>query len=143
MESNQAFHQRTTAMICHCRKICKNTRDLNVHQVCMKCQVESIQRQCTGTSPGETQEEQGREAHHRAKSLQAEAQNSPKTSKTVGSKIKWPTAVDKRAWNDFDSDICEIPKVSAKGAGDKRLLTTFKITVSYAAERYEYEERKE
>ena len=33
--------------------------------------------------------------------------------------------------------------MSAKGAVDKRLLTTSKIIVSYAAERYGYEERKE
>ena len=33
--------------------------------------------------------------------------------------------------------------MSAKGAVDKRLLTTSKIIVSYAAERYGYEKRKE
>ena len=50
---------------------------------------------------------------------------------------------DKKAWNDFDSDIREILTVSAKGAVDKRLLTTSKIIVSYAAERYGHEEKKE
>ena len=87
-----------------------------------------------GVSPSERQEAQGREAHHSAQSLQAEAQVSPKTSNTVGSKIKWPEAADKKAWNDFDSDICELLKVSAKDAVDKRLLTTSKIIVSYAVE---------
>ena len=33
--------------------------------------------------------------------------------------------------------------MSAKGAVDKRLLTTSKIIVSYAEERYGYEKRKE
>ena len=102
----------------------------------MKCQVETSQRQRTGVSPGETQETQGREAHHSAQSFQAEAQVPPKTLNTAGNKIKWPAAADKKAWNDFDSDICEILTVSAKDAVDKRLLTTFKIIVSYVAERY-------
>ena len=142
MEVNQAFQQRITAMICHCGKICKNICGLKIHQARIKCQVETSQRQCTGASPGETQEAQGREAHHSAQSLQAEAQVPPKTSNTVGSKIKWPAAADKKAWNDFNSDICEILNVSAKGAIDKRLLTTSKIIVSYAVERYGYEKRK-
>ena len=82
MESNQAFYPRTTAMICHCRKICKNIRGWKIHQARMKCQVETSQRQRTGAASGETQEAQGREAHHSAQSLQAEAQVSPKTSNT-------------------------------------------------------------
>ena len=143
MEANQAFQQRITATICHCRKICKNIRSLKIHQARMKCQVETSQRQRTGASPGEMREAQGREAHHSAQSLQAEAQVPPYTSNTAGNKIKWPAAADKKAWNDFDSDICEILTVSAKGAVDKQLLTTSKIIVSYAAERYGYEKRKE
>ena len=70
-----------------------------------------LQRQRTGASPGEMQEAQGREAHHSAQSLQAEAQVPPKTSNTAGNKIKWPAAADKKAWNDFDSDICETPTI--------------------------------
>ena len=87
----------------------------------MKYQMETSQRQRTGASPGETQETQGREAHHSAHSLQAEAQVPRKTSNTARNKIKWLAAADKKAWNDFDSDICEILTVSAKGAVDKRL----------------------
>ena len=129
MEANQAFQQRITATICHYGKICKNIRGLKIHKVRMKCQVETRQRQRTGASPGETQEAQGREAHHRAQSLQAEAQVPLKTSNTAGNKIKWPAAADKKARNLFNSDICEILTVSAKGAVDKRLLTTSKIII--------------
>ena len=57
----------------------------------MKCQVESSQ----------TKEVQGREAHHSAQSLQAEAQNSPGTLKTFGKKIKWPVATDKKSMARF------------------------------------------
>ena len=143
MEANQAIQQRIKATICHCGKICKNIHGLKIHQARMKCQVETSQGQRTGASPGETQETQGREAHHSAQSLQAEAQVPPKTLNTAGNKIKWPAAADKKALNDFNWDICEILTVSAKGAVDKRLLKTSKIIVSYAADRYGYEEKKE
>ena len=95
MEANQAIQQRITATICHCGKIYKNTRGLKIHQACMKCQVETSQRQRTGVSPGETQETQGWEAHHSAQFLQAEAQVPQKILNMAGNKIKWPAATDK------------------------------------------------
>ena len=96
-----------------------------------------------GIKPGAAPEKvQAREGHHSAQSLQAEAQDSPGTPKTVGKRIKWPAATVKKSWHDFDEDISEILEITSKGSVDKRLLTTAKIIVSYAAERYGYEERK-
>ena len=85
---------------------------------------------------------QGREAHHSAQSLQAEAQNQSGTPKTFGKRIKWPATTDKKAWHDFDEYISEILEITSKGSVDKRLKTTAKIIVSYAAERYGYKEEK-
>ena len=88
---------------------------------------------------------QGWEAHHSAQSLQAEAQDSPSTPKTLGKRIKWPAATGKKAWYDFDEDVSEILEITSSGqhdSVDKRLLTTAKIIVSYAEKRYGYEERK-
>ena len=63
----------------------------------MKCQMDSSQTQRAGIPPGETQEVQGWVAHHSAQSIQAEAQYSPGTPKTLGKRTKWPTATDKKA----------------------------------------------
>ena len=43
-----------------------------IHQVRLKCQVEKTQTHRLGVSPSETQAEQGWEAYHSTKSLQAE-----------------------------------------------------------------------
>ena len=48
----------------------------------------------------------------------------------------------KSAWYDFNKDISEIFEITPKGSVDKRLLTITKTIVSYAVERYGYEERK-
>ena len=109
----------------------------------MKCQVESSQTQRAGIPLGVTPEFQGREAHHSAQSLQAEAQDLPDTPKTFEKTIKWPATTDKKTWHDLDQFISEILEITSKGSVDKRLITTTRIIVSYAAERYGYEERKE
>ena len=79
-------------------------------------------------------EMKGQEAHHSVQSLHAEAQDSPGTPNTFGKRIKWPMATDKKAWHDFNENIREIFEITSKGSVDKRLLTTAKIIVSYAAE---------
>ena len=63
-------------------------RGLKIHQARMKCQVESSQTQHAGIPPDETQEVSDREVDHSARSLQAEAQDSPGTPKIFGKKIK-------------------------------------------------------
>ena len=49
-------------------------------------------------------------------------------------------AKDKKARHDFDEDISEILEITSKGSLDKRLITTVKISVSYATECYGYED---
>lgn len=61
---------------------------------------------------------------------------------TFWEKIKWPAAVDKKAWHDFDSDISEILKLILEGSVDTRLRIMSKIKVRYASQRFGYEEKK-
>lgn len=60
----------TTSAVCLCGKICKNARGLKIHQSRMKCLEKQQAPQCTRLVPGESEEEQGLEAPHRAQSLQ-------------------------------------------------------------------------
>lgn len=56
-------------MTCICGKLCKNQHGLKIHQTRMKCLEWESEVQRTGPGPGETQEEPGQEASHRAQSL--------------------------------------------------------------------------
>ena len=82
---------------------------------------------------------QGREAHHSAKSLQVEVTE----TRTEFRKIKWPTAANKNAWHDFDTSIGEIVNISGKESVENRLLTVFKIIITYVKTQYGYMEIKE
>ena len=116
--TNTALNKQTSNSICHCRKICKNIRGLKIHQARTRCQVEITEIQRAVVSLGETQEAQGRKAHHSAQSLQAEVIETD----TAFRKIKWPTATNKNAWQDFDTNIGEIINISAKKSGENRHL---------------------
>ena len=107
---NTALNKQSSNSISPCRKICKNIHSLKIHQARIKCQVEKTQMQHAGVSPGETQEVQGWEAHHSAQSLQAEVTE----THTEFRKIKWPTATNRNAWQDFDTNIGEIVDIKAK-----------------------------
>ena len=79
----------------------------------MKCLEAGNREQRAGPNPGKTEEVQGKELYHSAQSLQASV---PLTlDKESRKKIKWPPANNKRAWQDFDNDICEIIQSATKG----------------------------
>lgn len=62
MAMTQANDQPTTinTVSCICGKQCKNDRGLKIHMAKMRCREREHEEQCTGSSPGETQEEPGR-----------------------------------------------------------------------------------
>ena len=111
MVMNTALSKQWSYSICPCRKICKNIPGLKICQARINCQVEKTQMQPSGVSLGRTQKVQGREAHHSTQSLKAEVME----THTAFRKIKWPTAANKSAWQDFDTNIGETVKISAKG----------------------------
>ena len=78
------------------------------------------------------QEVLGLEAHDSTQSFQAEAME----THTAFRKIKWPTAANKKAWQDFNTNIDKIVKISAKGSVENRLLTMSKIIISYMKAKY-------
>ena len=81
---------------------------------------------------------QGGEAHHSTQPLQAEVME----TRTAFRKFKWPTAANKNVRQDSDKNIGEIVKIPARESVENRLLTTFKIIISYN-EYVEYVEVRE
>ncbi len=90
--------------------------------------------QRTGPEPGETQEEPGQEATHRAQSLHVP--EPPNPSRVVQQRIKWPPASKRSEWLQFDEDVSNILQATAKGDADSRLQTITTIIFSYALERF-------
>lgn len=83
--------QTTMTAVCRCRKICKNSRGLKIHQARMKCLVEENMSQHTDITPDETQKEPGQESPHRAQSLHV-AVPVPPILALAKVQIKWPPA---------------------------------------------------
>nr|XP_014269084.2 uncharacterized protein LOC106676625 [Maylandia zebra] len=127
--------ERTTSKTCICGKLCKNQRGLKVHQARMKCLERQSEVQRTGPEPGETQEEPGQEAPHRAQSLHAQDSSNP-SSVVPQQRIKWPPASSQSEWQKFDEDVFNIIQAVAKRGADSRLKTMTTIIVSYASERF-------
>ena len=65
MVMNTALNIHLLNLICPCGKICKNICSLKIHQARIKYQAEKTQMQSTRVSPGEMQEMQPGEAHHK------------------------------------------------------------------------------
>ncbi len=107
---------------------------LKIHQARMKCLERESEVQCTGPEPGETQEEPGQEATHRAQSLHVP--EPPNPSRVVQQRIKWPPASKRSEWLQFDEDVSNILQATAKGDADSRLQTITTIIFSYALERF-------
>lgn len=101
----------------------------------MKCLVRESEVQRTGLEPGETQEEPGQEATHRAQSLHAP--EPPNPNRVVPQqRIKWPPASKRSEWLQFDEDVSNIIQAAAKGNAESRLQTMTTIIGSYASERF-------
>ena len=109
----------------------ENHHGLKIHQAKMKCLEREREVQCTGPEPGETQEEPGQEATHRAQSLHVP--EPPNPSRVVPQeRIKWPPASKRSEWLQFDEDVSNIIQATAKVDADSQLQTIF----SYASERF-------
>ena len=124
-----------------CGKICKNEKGLKIHQTRMKCKERLEAPQCTGLEPGETEEEPGPEAPHRAQSLQV-VQTVPSIRKSEKRRIRWPQASKTAEWQKFDEDADMVLEVTAKGDVERRLQTMTTIIVSMATERFGVEEER-
>lgn len=122
-----------------CGMICKNEKGLKIHQTKMKCKERLQAPQCTGLAPGETEEEQGQEAPHRAQSLQV-VQTVPSNRQSEKRRIRWPQASKTAEWQTFDEDADK--EVTAKGDVERRLKTMTTIIVCMAAERFGVEEER-
>ncbi|XP_061772124.1 uncharacterized protein LOC133562186 [Nerophis ophidion] len=130
-------------MECICGKVCKNRHGLRIHQARMKCMQKQkvVESQCTGTTPGETQEEPGPESPHSARSLQV--MQPPEAHRTSEHRrVKWPQASKEKEWLQFDEDADTILETTAKGDADRRLKTMTTIIISLAAERFGLEEKR-
>ena len=93
----------------------------------MKCLSGKETTQRLGTAPSQTEAEQGPEFTHSAQTS---------SDKVIAKRIKWPAANNKKAWREFDEDVCEIIQTTSSGNVEQRLSTLTKLTVSYAAERF-------
>ncbi|XP_049336392.1 uncharacterized protein LOC125802421 [Astyanax mexicanus] len=125
----------TTNVICICGKLCKNHRGLKIHKARMKCLDKDNEVQRSGLVPGETQEEPGQEATHRAQSLHVPQTLNP--SRVIPQqRIKWPPASKRSEWQQFDEDVSKIIQATAKGDVDSRLTSMTTIIISYASERF-------
>lgn len=101
----------------------------------MKCLERKSEVQRTGLEPGESQEEPGQEATHRAQSLHAPEPPSP--SRVVPQqRIKWPPASKRNEWLQFDKDVSNIIQATSRGETDSRLQSMTTIISSYASERF-------
>ena len=118
-----------TTMRCICDKTCKNSRGLKIHQSRMKCLEVGNKEQRTNIIPGKTEEVRGQESPHRAQTLQASI---PLTQCI----IQKDQVANKRAWMDFDANICELLQSSVKGDADKRLKFMTKIIYTIASDRF-------
>ncbi|XP_035990671.1 uncharacterized protein LOC118562404 [Fundulus heteroclitus] len=126
---------QTTNVTCICGKLCKNHRGLKIHQAKMKCLDRDNEVQRSGLVPGETQEEPGQEATHRAQSLHVPQTLNP--SRVIPQqRIKWPPASRRSEWQQFDEDVSNIIQATAKGDVDSRLTSMTTVIVSYARERF-------
>ena len=105
----------------------------------MKCVDTVSQEQRAGSSPGETEEEQGQDANHSAQFPQAN--DKPVPDIVIRQRIKWPPASSKCEWKQFDEDVCRILQSTPKGDVDRRMQALSTITISYASERFGYVEK--
>lgn len=117
---------------CICCKECKNPHDLKIQQARMKCLDKEKQVQCTGSVPGEMQEEHGQDSLHKAQSLHAPVLQTP--SRVVQQWIEWPPAHNKSELQQLEDDVCEILKTTSKHEGDRRLWIMTTFIVSYISE---------
>lgn len=90
---------------CHCGRVCKNAKGLNIHQSRIKCRRGEKQRQHTAETLGEMQEDSSQEATHSTGDLsaavppQSHRRNSPNTTpdtESVREKVKWPPMIYNR-----------------------------------------------
>ncbi|KAJ8359538.1 hypothetical protein SKAU_G00160630 [Synaphobranchus kaupii] len=88
----------------------------------------------TGLAPGETEEEAGPEAPHRAQSLQV-VQTVPPLRQSEKKGIRWLQACQTTEWQRFDEDVDKVLEATAKGDMERRLRTMTTTMVSIAAER--------
>lgn len=103
-----------TNATCICGKLCKYYRGLKIHQARTKCLEQESEVQHTGLEPGETQEEPGQEATHRAQSLHIPEPPNPNRV-VLQQRIKWPPAIKWSEWLQFDEDVSNIIQPTAKG----------------------------
>ena len=143
---------------CSCGKQLKNEKGLRIHQGKMGCRKSSKLKQRTGT-PGETEEEQGQEAHHSAQSLHASEESVISSGEPVTAtpsetpvmreaahnrkgRIQWPTTAERKSWEAFDEDADRILEVTLAGSIEKKVNTMATIMYSMGAERFGIEEEK-
>lgn len=120
---------------CICGKVCKNERGLKIHQALMKCLVQEMVAQRTGSKPSETQEEPGPEVRHRVLNLQVPS--SPIISRVSQQlQIKWPPAKQHKLWQQFDEDTARIINATTKGGIEGRIQNLTSIITSFATERF-------
>ena len=129
---------------CTCGKQFKNPKGLKIHQTKMSCLKSGRMQQRTGevagssmteapnAEPDETKEEPGQESPHRARSLHAA--QVPPSRKPEQRRIKWPTANEE--WLQFDEDLNNILKTTARGSVDQKLQTMCTLIMSIGAERF-------
>ena len=130
VEENPILAYITSKSSCSCGKTFKNPKGLKIHQTKMSCSTigQSLQRtgEASGSSiteapvaePDKTKEEPGPESPHSARSLQAE--QVPSISRKPN-RIKWPTTNEE--WANFDEDLNNILKKTAKGSAEQNLQT--------------------
>lgn len=94
--------------------------------------MQEVQR--TGPESGETQEQPGEEATHRAQSLHAPEHANPR--RVVPQRcIKWPPNSKRSGCQQFEKDVSNILQATARGDTESRLQTMTTIIFSYASER--------
>ncbi|KAJ8333522.1 hypothetical protein SKAU_G00415300 [Synaphobranchus kaupii] len=106
----------------------------------MKCLEGEGASQHTGILPGETQEETGPEAPHRARSIQVAQPVPQRPPEKV--RVQWPQACKMTVWQQFDEDTDKVLEATAKGDVDRRLQTMTTIIVSLAVERADWHRRR-
>ncbi|XP_073672073.1 uncharacterized protein [Paramisgurnus dabryanus] len=101
------------SVVCPCGKIYKNARGLKIHQSWMKCLEQRQAPQCTGLVPGDSKEEQGPKAPHRAQSFQV-VQTVPPVMQPEKRRIKWPQACKTAEWQTFDDYVDKVLEAMAR-----------------------------
>ncbi len=126
---------------CQCGREFKTLRGMKIHQSKAGCGRQKPKEHRTEKS-GETEEDQGQEAHHSAPDLQAPEESATTPEGTARKKkINWPALNNDKLWQDLDEELDKVLEMALVGPAEKKAEVLPTLVYSLCAERFGTEEK--